>query len=74
MEKIKITDKTTNCVCILNAEKVIAFEIYKVTEQLEIDEEGAPETAEFLEVMIIMENRVYIDNQLYCELSEIEYI
>jgi hypothetical protein len=67
-----INIKTKNETVIINKDQIVSIEIYEVTEKMDCD--GEMLECPFLQVTIITTRMSYTDNQLYSEMSEIEYI
>lgn len=67
-----ITLKTESQTVIINKDHIVSIEIEKIKESIDCDNEKLE--ADFLQVTIITTKHIYTDNNLYTELSEIEYI
>ena len=54
----------------INPENIISYEILKVFEDMNID--GEIKSCPFFEISFITKHRIYKDENLYAEISEIE--
>lgn len=70
--KNMMTLKTKNETVLINKDQIVSIEIYEVTEKMDCD--GEMLDCQFLQVTIITTRMSYTDNQLYFEISEIDYI